>query len=292
MDMSPEERQRNAEYFRQVRSGLQTFYRWFLYVLTALIAGFAIYLYLKWRHDPNWTFLSAYFGILLILFALWVVSQLRSVASKPSSSAPSSGGIAFSRRMETDKETGARKITLRLGSEPEANDSGKEPEKGDFTTSFGVKLSSLPPEVRPDDVTLRKAGELLAQGMNLDSVCSQIQPEFLQWGSVMQRVYKAYLQGFLELRRFQGESTDQTSASATTSAGAAVTSSPSVASQASAPSLPAGPMVQRQMDGFAKGESEKELSRAPRWTVFILILTAIFAAAFTAGLIFLKKIHS
>lgn len=283
MDMSPEEHQRTAEYFRQVRSGLQTFYRWFLCLVAALVAGLAIYLYPKLRRDANWPFLSFYFGALLFLLALWLIAQFRSVGSKPSS-----GGIRFSQKVETDKGAGAHKITLRLGSESEANDSGREPERGDFTTGFGVKLTSLPPEVRPDDTALRKAEELLVHGMNLDTVCSKIQPEFLQWGSAMQRAYKAYLQGLLELRRFQGESTDRTPASSTTLAGAAAASPPPKASPAPSPSLPAGPTVQPQVDGLARGESEKELSRAAKWTVFIVILTAVFAATFTAGLLFLK----
>ncbi len=291
MDRSPEERRRTEEYFQQVRSGLQTFYRWFLYLVVALVAGFAIYLYPKWRRDPNWSFLSLYFGILLIVFIVWVIAQLRSMGSKSSPGAPSSDDIPFSENVETNEETGARRITLRWGSGPQTGDRGTEPEKPDLTTNFGFKLTSLPPEARPDDAAVSKAGELLAQGMDLDAVCRQIQPGFLQWGSVMQRVYKVYLQGLLELANSQREGADRTAVTSTTSANAPVASSPPAASPEPSSSLPAGPMVQSPMDGVAKAESGKELPQAASWVVFILILTAVFIATLSAVLLYLKIKH-
>jgi hypothetical protein len=186
MAWPPEERRRFIEQVNDLRSGLYVFYRYLLYVLILCVTGFAIYLYVRFSQAPNRAFLEAYFGIGYAVFLLFAIGQLLALRPRRSVSQ------LVTKDSQIDPETGAGRFSLRL--ELPGDDAG-------FPLRLGTKLLSVPKEDRPDDATLEKAEAYLSQGRDLETICRLLNTEYLQWSVPEQKVYQAYLKGFLDLRR-------------------------------------------------------------------------------------------
>lgn len=71
MNWSPEKRRQFLRDLNEVEKGIGTFYRYFLYALVIGVTLFGFYLYESFD-KANRPFLEAYFGILYLLFLLWV----------------------------------------------------------------------------------------------------------------------------------------------------------------------------------------------------------------------------
>ena len=181
-----EERRHFIEQLNEVRSGLIVFYRYFLYALILLVTGFAVYLY-QFSRDPNRAFLEFYFGIGYAVFVLFAVGQLFALRPRRSVSR------LVTKNSQIDPAIGAGRFSLRPESPTADADSPG------FPLRFGTKLTSVPKEDRPEDATLDKA--YLSQGLDLETACRLLNTEYAQWSVPEQTVYRAYLKGFLDLRR-------------------------------------------------------------------------------------------
>ncbi len=186
MHLSPEEKQEFGKQLEAARSGVTTFYKYFLYVLIVGVTIFVIFLFQSFRRDASKSFLQFYFGAGYVLFLLWVVGQLFSLRAR------SPEPPVINTKSEIDPETGARRFTFSLG--------GEAPTGRGFSMGFGTNLSSLAKSDRPTEDQLQAAHEKMRAGVALDAICPEIEPRFLSWSPPQQQVYKAYLQGELMLR--------------------------------------------------------------------------------------------
>jgi hypothetical protein len=112
---SPEKRRQFLRDLNDVEKGIAIFYKYFLYLLIIGVTFFAFYLY-KFFDTANRPFLEAYFGILYLLFLLWVGAQLfglrRRLDPNPFGRDRQELGPKFDVKFDRDPQTGARKFSF------------------------------------------------------------------------------------------------------------------------------------------------------------------------------------
>jgi hypothetical protein len=115
VNWSPEKRRQFLRDLNEVEKGIGTFYRYFLYALVIGVTLFGFYLYDSFD-KANRPFLEAYFGILYLIFLLWVGAQLLGLRRRLDSGAAGRDrrdpGPKFDMKFDRDRNTGARKFSL------------------------------------------------------------------------------------------------------------------------------------------------------------------------------------
>jgi hypothetical protein len=194
---SPDKRRQFLGDLNDVEKGIATFYRYFLYVLIIGVTVFGLYLY-KSFDKGNRPFLEFYFGILYLLFLLWVGAQLLGLRRRLG---PHASGrdrqepLPFDMKLDRDAESGARKFSFQFGSPSASSKTAR--------FNFGTNLSSVAEEDKLDDVALAQAEGYLEAGTSLDTLCRLLNPRYRDWGPAQQEVYRAYVNGAVELRKAQ-----------------------------------------------------------------------------------------
>lgn len=198
MNWSPEKRRQFLRDLNEVEKGIGTFYRYFLYALVIGVTLFGFYLYESFD-KANRPFLEAYFGILYLLFLLWVGSQLLGLRRRLDSAAAGRDrpdpGPKFDLKFDRDPDTGARKFSFQFGAPSPSSKTAK--------FNFGFNLSSVADEDKLDDSALAQAEAYLQAGTSLDMLCRLLNPRYGDWSPPRQEVYRAYVQGAVESNKAQ-----------------------------------------------------------------------------------------
>jgi hypothetical protein len=193
---SPEKRRQFLRELSEVEKGVGTFYRYFLYALIIGVTLFTFYLYQSFDKG-NRPFLEFYFGILYLLFLLWAGAQLYGLRRRFDSSLSAldhpAPGPKLDLKFDRDPQTGARKFAFQFGT-PSAS-------SGTARFNFGVNLSSVAEEDKLDDSALAQAEGYLEAGTSLDMICRLLNPRYSEWSPPQQEIYRAYINGAVELRR-------------------------------------------------------------------------------------------
>jgi hypothetical protein len=191
---SPEKRRQFLRDLNEVEKGIGTFYKYFLYVLVIGVTLFGVYLY-KSFDKANRPFLEGYFGILYLLFLLWVGAQLFGLRRRLNSNASGldrQGSFPkLDMKFDRDPGTGARKFSFQFGTPSASSKTAK--------FNFGFNLSSVAEEDKLDDLALAQAESYLETGTSLDMICRLLNPRYSDWSPPKQEVYQAYVNGAVEL---------------------------------------------------------------------------------------------
>ena len=208
MSWSPEKRRQFLRDLNDVEKGIAIFYKYFLYLLIIGVTFFAFYLY-KSFDKANRPFLEAYFGILYLLFMLWVGAQLFGLRQRLDPNASGRGrqelGPKFDVKFDRDPQTGARKFSFQFGTPTAFSKTAR--------LNFGANLSSVEDEDKLDDFALAQAEGYLESGTSLDTICRLLNPRYRDWSPPQQEVYRAYVNGAVELRKAQNPQFSDNSAS-------------------------------------------------------------------------------
>jgi hypothetical protein len=163
--------------------------------------------------------------------------------------------------------TGARKLSFQFGSGSPSDHSAK-------TFDIGFSGSSLADEDKLDEASLAQTDAYVAAGAGLDFICRLLNPRYKDWSPPQQQVYRAYLQGQIELRKASTSQANDTFSSVP-------------ASERQTQNIPF------EATSFSLPEGEAPMSRQPLFTLsqimaFFVFFT-ILAAAVLAGLFFARS---
>ena len=78
---------------------------------------------------------------------------------------------------------------------------------------------------------MRKAQDLITAGKDMDSVCREIEPEYANWGSVQQQVFRKMLEAVLKMDRSKGMGAARSSSSRICSIGNKLTAGQALATR-------------------------------------------------------------
>jgi len=194
VNWSPEKRRQFLRDLNEVEKGIGTFYRYFLYALVIGVTLFGFYLYESFD-KANRPFLEAYFGILYLLFLLWVGAQLLGLRGRVAGRDHRDPGPKFDMKFARDPDTGARKFSFQFGAPSASCKAAK--------FNFGFDLSSVADEDKLDDSAWAQAEGYLQAGTSLDMLCRLLNPRYGDWSQPQQEVYRAYVQAAVESRKAQ-----------------------------------------------------------------------------------------
>jgi hypothetical protein len=262
MAWSPEDRRKFLRALDSTESSLLVFYKYLLYFLLVSVTVVALLFYRSIEKDAFPDFLRLYGGIVYLIFLAWAVGQLFAIRSRQSRgpsgwNAPSPGDPKIAINFAKDPDTGARRFSFQFGSgPPPSNDSAK-------TMRIGFSASSVADEDKLDEATLSQAEAYVSSGADLDTVSRLFNPRYKDWSPAQQQVYRAYLQGQVELRKISVPQMNPTSPPADESG-----VPPEVASL----SLPEAETHQQRQPFFT-------LSQIMTFAVFFAILLAAFLTA-------------
>jgi hypothetical protein len=269
MAWSPEDRRKFLGALDTTEGRLLDFYRYLLYFLIVSVTLLAAAFYHSIEKDAFRDFLRLYGSILYLIFLAWAIGQLFVIRKRQSraasgSNAPSPpGSPRFVMNLAKEPATGARKFSFQFGSASAPKDDSAK------TFNIGFSANSLADEDKLDEASLAQADAYVAAGAGLDFICRLLNPRYKDWSSPQQLVYRAYLQGQIELRK------TSTSQGNETFSLASELQTQNILSEATSFSLPEG-----------------ETSPEPRFTlvqiVTFFVLFTILAAATLAGLFFAR----
>lgn len=175
-------------------------YGWILVAVvvfvTVLVAGLVTDLPVGFGTQGEWFYL----GIVLLLFAAWIVSQFVAISRRlrRSSDVPD----VPSARIETQRVgTHGRRFTLTLGADPEASEAGASPPSSSKTFSWSWSATSLPAEDRLDDEATARATALSGAGHDLDGVCRSLNARYATWDDERRAFFRSYVQAMIDARR-------------------------------------------------------------------------------------------
>jgi len=216
MAWSSEDRRKFLRALDETESRLLVLYRYLLYFLIVSVTVLAVLFYRSVAKDAFRDFLRLFGGILYLTFLAWAVGQLFAIRNRKSRessgwNAPSPGDPKIAINFAKDPDTGARRFSFQFGSgPPPSNDSAK-------TMRIGFSASSLADDDKLDDAALAQAEAYVTSGADFDTVSRLLNPRYKDWSSPQQQVYRAYLQGQIELRKTSVPQMNQASPSASES---------------------------------------------------------------------------
>ena len=274
MAWSPEDRRKFLSALDTTESRLLVFYKYLLYFLIVSVTLLAVAFHHSVAKDAFRDFLRLYGGILYLIFLAWAVGQLFAVRSRQSRgpsgwNAPSPGDPKIAIKFAKEPETEARRFSFQFGSgTPPSNYSAK-------TVDIGFAASSLADEDKLDEASLAQADAYITTGAGLDTISRLLNPRYKDWSSPQQQVYRAYLQGQIELRKTPTSQGNETFTSA-------------LAGESQAQKIPPESIP------FPSSEAETPKSRQPLFTLaqvmtFFIFFT-ILAAALLMGLFFARGV--
>lgn len=272
MVRSPEDRRKFLSALDATESKVLVFYKYLLYFLIVSVTLLAVAFYHSITKDAFRDFLRLYGGILYLIFLAWAVGQLFAIRGRQSrglsgSNAPSPGDPTIAMRFTKAPETGTRGFFFQFGAgSRSSNDSAK-------TVSIGFSASSIADEDKLDEASLAQADGYISAGATLDFISRMLNPRYKDWSSPQQQVYRAYLQGQIELRKTPAPQANEPFSSAP-------------AGESQAENTP--PEATR----FPSPEAETPKSPQPLFTFGLLMIFfvffAIMAAAMLVGLFFAR----
>src|SRR6266487_2629859 len=274
MAWSSEDRRKFLRALDETESRLLVLYRYLLYFLIVSVTVLAVLFYRSVAKDAFRDFLRLFGGILYLTFLAWAVGQLFAIRNRKSRessgwNAPSPGDPKIAINFAKDPDTGARRFSFQFGSgPPPSNDSAK-------TMRIGFSASSLADDDKLDDAALAQAEAYVTSGADFDTVSRLLNPRYKDWSSPQQQVYRAYLQGQIELRKTPTSQGNETFTSA-------------LAGESQAQKIPP------EATPFPSSEAETPKSRQPLFTLaqamtFFIFFT-ILAAALLVGLFFARGV--
>src|SRR5437879_1928300 len=268
MAWSPEDRRKFLSALDTTESRLLVFYKYLLYFLIVSVTLLAVAFHHSVAKDAFRDFLRLYGGILYLIFLAWAVGQLFAVRSRQSRgpsgwNAPSPGDPKIAIKFAKEPETEARRFSFQFGSgTPPSNYSAK-------TVDIGFAASSLADEDKLDEASLAQADAYITTGAGLDTISRLLNPRYKDWSSPQQQVYRAYLQGQIELRKTSVPQMNQASPSASESG------------------------VPPEVAPFSLLEAETQKQRQPFFTLSqimtFVVFFAILLAAFLTVFFFLQR---
>ncbi len=268
MAWSSEDRRKFLRALDETESRLLVLYRYLLYFLIVSVTVLAVLFYRSVAKDAFRDFLRLFGGILYLTFLAWAVGQLFAIRNRKSRessgwNAPSPGDPKIAINFAKDPDTGARRFSFQFGSgPPPSNDSAK-------TMRIGFSASSLADDDKLDDAALAQAEAYVTSGADFDTVSRLLNPRYKDWSSPQQQVYRAYLQGQIELRKTSVPQMNQTSPSASESG------------------------VPPEVAPFSLLEAETHKQRQPFFTLSqimtFVVFFAILIAAFLTVFFFLQR---
>jgi hypothetical protein len=268
----PEDRRKFLRALDETESRVLVFYRYLLYFVIAAVTVVAVLFYHSVTRDAFRDFLRLYGGTLYLIFLAWAVGQLFAIRNRQARAAsgrnaPSPGDPKISMDFSKDPDTGARRFSFHFGSGP-VSQPGK-------TMRFGFSSSSIADEDKLDDAALGQAEAYLGAGSSLDMVCRLLNPRYKDWGSPQQQVYRAYVQGEIEVRKASMPEMNHLSP-----ASASESASQSISTEVVRPGLPAGEM----------SKSGPRLSPLGQIMIFVVFFL-IFTGALLTALFFYQRVR-
>jgi hypothetical protein len=268
----PEDRHKFLSALDATESKVLVFFKYLLYFLIASVTFLAVVFYHSITKDAFRDFLRLYGSILYLIFLAWAVGQLFAIRGRQSrgpsdSNAPSTGDPTMAMRFTKAPETGARGFFFQFGAGSQSlNDSAK-------TVGIGFSASSIADEDKLDESSAAQADGYISAGATLDFASRMVNPRYKDWSPPQQGVYRAYLQGQIELRKTPASQANEPFSSAP-------------ACESRAENTP--PEATR----FPSSEAETHKSRQPLCTfglvMIFFVFLAIMAAAMLVGLFFAR----